>query len=149
MSWEYLIRAKKYRALSSRWQWFIEKYFSSFPKDKEWWRLVDYILAPKAQERTATALSNGDWGERPHLVNHWIFTNPLFTFILFKSVPVSNSEYALSAYHMKQSGPERQCGKVGKSNGPEFKQTWVQVCPTPPCPCFPLAAWPCHGQDAC
>lgn len=55
---------------------------------------MDCILAPKAQESAVTALSNEGWGERPHLVNHWILTNPPLTSIFFKSVPVSNSEYS-------------------------------------------------------
>lgn len=76
--------------------------FPPLPKDKEQGWLVDCILAPKAQESAATALSNEGWGERPHLVKHWIPTNPSLTSIFFKSVPVSNSEY--SARHMAWMG---------------------------------------------
>lgn len=46
---------------------------------------MDCILAPKAQESTVTALSNESWGEQPHLVNHWILTNPPLTSIFFQS----------------------------------------------------------------
>ena len=68
--------------------------FPSPPKDKKEGWLVDCILAPKAQESAATALSNGGQGEQPHLENRWILTKPPLTSIFFTSVPVSNSEYS-------------------------------------------------------